>query len=125
MAHESEARLREFGADDFTVLAFRAQEGQRVDLTDDFEFHNRLYFLNFEAKLRFLRNYTVRSRQEIAARVGAADWTPEETDRDLERIDLFEAQTYKTGAEVKLSAAAAFDDLEPGWRFDRLDSRRK
>lgn len=125
MAREGEAKLREFGGDDFRVENFRVDDEKWVDLTDDFDFHNRLYFLNFTAKIHFLRDFQVPSRKQIAARVGAADWTIDEAQRDLERGDLFSMNTFTSGTGMTLRAAAVFDDMEPGWRFDRLDSMRK
>lgn len=124
LARDAEAGLRAFAADRFAVLDLRVEAGHRVDLLDDFAFHNRLYFLDLTARIRWLRPLRVASKEELQRRLGAPDWTVEETERDLQLLDVLGEGARAAGAEQALSCAAAFEDLEPGLRFARIDARR-
>ena len=124
LRRDAEAGFRAFAADRFEVLDLRPEAGHRVDLLDDFAFHNRLYFLDLTARVRFPRPLRVAPKDELQKRLGVPGWTVEETERDLQVLDVLGAGERAAGAEQVLSCAAAFEDLEPGLRFARIDARR-
>jgi hypothetical protein len=124
LAKEGEAGLAALGRGRFEVLAFQRTEGKRVDLSDTFLFHTRLYALGFDARLRFLAPVNVPSLGELDARIGAPGWTVEESEDALTLHQLFEEGRYEAGSERALHAAAMFIDLEPGLRFERIDRAR-
>lgn len=124
LARDASAGVRALAADRFEVLDLQTGAAHRVDLVDDFGFHNRLVFLDLTARVRFLRPLHVGDKDELAARLGAPGWTVEETERDLNLLDVLGRGDRAAGAEETLSCAAAFEDLEPGLRLARIDARR-
>lgn len=124
LIEEAQARLRKLGRDRYTVEDFRFSSEKRFELHDDFDTVTRLYAIDFTATVRFTRDLEVPDQGAMAARMGQLGWTVDETMEDLELFDVLGTGAKRAGGEQRLRAAAVFDDLEPGLRFNRLDRWR-
>jgi hypothetical protein len=125
MTKEGEAALRDFGKDLFDVVDFKpAGRGHDVSFSDDFDFRTHWWFLDFDARVRWKRDFQAKSKEEMEKRLGAPDWTMDESWIGLEQVDVLGEGPHKGGTEETIQAAAVFSDLQPGWRFERLDARR-
>jgi len=125
MDAEARKALSELGARDraFDVLDLSRDGGERVELSDDFDFHTHLYWLGLRARVRFLHDVQATPREDLEKRVGAPDWTVDETLDGLVRVEVLGGGLHRAGDD-ELYAAAIFQDMEPGFRFDRLGARR-
>lgn len=120
MEQEAAARFRAFGEGLFTVDELKIA-GHRDLILIEYFYESKLHEVALDARIQLPRDLHVRAREEIAARVGAPDWTREERDRDVVLLSLFGPGDRKAGS-ASLRAAAMFDDLEPGWRFRLVDA---
>jgi hypothetical protein len=127
MARQTEERLRSFGQEKthrFEVIEFHPTSPMRVDFLDDFKFRTGMCFFGFTARLRYLADVAVADKAELERRQGAPDYVSDDTYDGLETLALLGPGVFPVGAEARVEAAAAFDDLDPGWRFHRFDEKR-
>jgi hypothetical protein len=125
LAREGEAGLRALGGDRFEPADYQPDaEGKRVDLSDTFAFHTRLYALGFRARLRFRSRVNVPTLSELDARIGAPGWTIEESEDGLTLHEVLGEGVHEAGTEATIRASAMFVDLRPGLRFERIDRAR-
>ena len=120
------ARAREgllaFGGGAFEIVDFKPVSGQRIGLTEYF-YETRLYALEFDAQIRFVRELMVRTPDETLARQGKPDWTRDEIVADILRRNVLGAGLHPAGETKSIQAAAMFDDLENNHRFRLIDKR--
>jgi hypothetical protein len=125
LAREGEDGLRALGGSRFEPVDYQPDAaGTRLDLSDTFAFHTRLYALGFRARLRFHTRVNVPTLSELDARIGAPGWTIEEGEDGLALHEVLGEGAHEAGTEASIRASAMFVDLRPGLRFERIDRAR-
>lgn len=117
----AEARFRAWGAGRFEVVSFRPGDERTRTVEDDFHARTLLYVVPFAAKVKLSTALVVAELSEATRSVGEPGWTPEQ-ERDGVMLTLaFGPGRHAAADELEVSAAAVFEDLEPGWRFRAFD----
>jgi len=123
-AMQAEKELRRLGAGRFEVVSFSAEPERLVTFSDDFEYPTTQHHVPFRAKVRLSVPLTVLRDGELMDQQKLPGWKPEDTRAGYVLLLLMGPGQFAAGSELDLSAAAAFDDLEPGYRFRIFDKRR-
>jgi hypothetical protein len=120
-ARTAEARFRAWGAGRFEVVSFRPVGERTRTVEDDFHARTLLYVVPFAAKVKLTTALVVAELSEATRSVGEPGWTPEQ-ERDGVMLTLaFGPGRHAAADELEVTAAAVFEDLEPGWRFRAFD----
>ncbi|MBI2390927.1 MAG: hypothetical protein HYV09_15150 [Deltaproteobacteria bacterium] len=123
-AEQAESELRRFGKGRFEVLSFTAEPERVLRFVDDFDYPTTQHHVPFRARVRLTAPLVVLGDSDLIAQQKLPGWTPAATREGLELTFLFGPGSWEGGKELDISAAAAFDDLEPGDRFRVFDRRR-
>lgn len=123
-AREAEAELRHLGGDRFIVDEFRPGAEQRVTFRDDYEYPTRVLVLSFKARVHATAEVDLPGAEELMARKGEPDLSLPDLERDIALLALFGEGELHPGDQRTIEASAAFDMLEPGYRFRLFDRPR-
>jgi hypothetical protein len=119
-AQEAQDQFRKF-VDGLASVSSLTVVGERSVKRVEYYYVSVFLEVRLKAELRFGHDVTIRSTQEMEARVGKPDWSREEELTDFLRLAVLGGGLHRAGDAVTVEARAVFDDLEPGYRFRLID----
>ncbi len=123
-AREAEAELRRLGEGRFAVDAFHPGAEERLTFLDDYDYPTRILALRFKAQIHATAEVDLPGAEELMSRKGDPDLSLPDLERDLALLSLFGEGELHPGQPRVVEATAAFDILEPGYRFRLFDRPR-
>ena len=120
-AHEAEAQLRSLGAGRFDVDDFQVVSEIRYTFRDDYEYPTRILAVSFTARVHATREIELSDADALMKRKGEPDLSLPDLERDIALLNVLGNRGLHTGEQRAVEAAAAFDMLEPGYRFRLFD----
>ncbi|MEO7329975.1 MAG: hypothetical protein ABI193_15475 [Minicystis sp.] len=123
-AREAETALRRLGDGRFTVDAFHPGAEERLTFHDDYDYPTRILALHFKAQVHATAEVDLPGAEELMARKAEPNLSLPDLERDLTLLDLFGEGELHPGDSRAVEAIAAFDMLEPGYRFRLFDRAR-
>jgi hypothetical protein len=124
-ARIAEAELRKLGPGRFEVDSFETTSEARLTFLDFYEHPTRVFALNFRAKAHCTEPFEVYSRDRLMARHGSPSFSMADFERDTQLLALFGEGELIPAQKLSIEASAAFDALEPGFRFRFFDRPRQ
>jgi hypothetical protein len=120
-AKEAEAELRHLGAGRFEVDDFQVVSETRYTFRDDYEYPTHIVAVSFKARVHATQDFDLPTAEALMARKGEPDLSLPDLERDVALINVFGYRALHAGEQRTVEAAAAFDVLEPGYRFRLFD----
>jgi hypothetical protein len=120
-AREAESQLRSLGAGRFEVDDFQVVSETRYTFRDDYEYPTRILALSFTARVHATAEIELPSAEALMKRKGEPDLSLPDLERDVALLNVLGYRALHPGEQRAIEAAAAFDLLEPGYRFRLFD----
>jgi hypothetical protein len=120
-AKEAESELRLLGRGRFEVDDLQVVSELQYTFRDDYEYPTRVVAVSFKARVHGTQDFELPSAEALMARKGEPGLSLPDLERDVALIDVFGYRPLRPGEQRTVEAAAAFDMLEPGYRFRLFD----
>ncbi|MEP7125329.1 MAG: hypothetical protein ABJE95_30640 [Byssovorax sp.] len=120
-AREASAQLRSLGAGRFEVDDFQVVTETRYTFRDDYEYPTRILALSFKARVHATHEIELHGADALMKRKGEPDLSLPDLERDVALLNVLGDRAIHAGEQRTVEAAAAFDLLEPGYRFRLFD----
>ncbi len=120
-AREAEAQLRTLGVGRFEVDDFQVTSEVPYTFHDDYEFPTPIVAVSFKARVHAITELAIPGSEALMKRKGEPDLSLPDLERDVALLNLFGNRALHAGEQRTIEAAAAFERLEPGYRFRLFD----
>jgi hypothetical protein len=120
-AREAEAELRSLGVGRFAVDDFHVTSETRYTFRDDYEYPTAIVAVSFDARVHATQDFVVAGADELMARKATPDLSLPDLERHAALLNLFGGRGFHLGEQRTIEGSAAFDALEPGYRFRLFD----
>jgi len=113
--------LNGFGRGIFDVVEATTGSIQETPMRDGQNYTRQIDMVEVHATIRYVRDLTVPTREEIRARVGDPGWTLEGSLADIDHLLVLGAGEHKQGSQQSLDVQAALRRTAAGPEFHTLE----